>query len=82
MKKNGVQNQYYIGSPVMGQRYNSLMISSNNGVTYNYYQKCIESNFLWGEIKCVLIFNPVFLFKQLWKKYEYGRFYYLSKKNN
>ncbi len=40
MEKNGVQNQYYVGSPVMGQRYNALMISSNNGVTYNYYQKC------------------------------------------
>ncbi|PGM56965.1 S8 family serine peptidase [Bacillus sp. AFS053548] len=40
MEKSGVQNQYYVGSPVMGQRYNSLMISNNNGLTYNYYQNC------------------------------------------
>lgn len=39
-EKNGVQNQYYAGSPVVSQRYNALMISKNNGLTYNYYLNC------------------------------------------
>ncbi|WP_185150669.1 S8 family serine peptidase [Cytobacillus dafuensis] len=37
---NGVQNQYYAGSPVVSQRNNALMISKNNGLTYNYYLNC------------------------------------------
>lgn len=39
-EKNGVQNQYYVGNPVVSQRNNALMISKNNGLTYNYYLNC------------------------------------------